>query len=262
MKETFLSVGSPLFIGLLTDLHNHPFDEIIDSVRNRRPDILCIAGDLILGHAPEEGHLCVEEQEHVLPFLRALTALAPVFLSLGNHEWPLCEGDLELIASTGCILLDNNWVRHGDVVIGGQTSAYVTESRRQRDAGEDPNPRPVPQGHSLTGLRGLASAYRLVPDTGWLPSFCAQPGFRILLCHHPEYYPVCLQSLDIPLVLSGHAHGGQWQFLGRGVFAPGQGLFPALTHGVYDHRLVVSRGLSNTTQIPRLNNPTEIVYIR
>ena len=32
--------------------------------------------------------------------------------------------------------------------------------------------------------------------------------------------------------------------------------------GVYDGRLVVSAGLSNTTWVPRLFNPTEVVYIK
>ena len=63
------------------------------------------------------------------------------------------------------------------------------------------------------------------------------------------------------LVLSGHAHGGQWQFFGHGVWAPGQGWWPRYTKGVYVGRLVVSAGLSNTTWVPRICNPTEVVYI-
>ena len=80
-----------------------------------------------------------------------------------------------------------------------------------------------------------------------------------------EYYPFI--PSEISLVVSGHAHGGQWRFydpfkrIWRGVLAPGQGWFPKWTKGVYDERLVVSAGLSNTTWIPRINTPTEIVYI-
>ena len=60
----------------------------------------------------------------------------------------------------------------------------------------------------------------------------------------------------------GHAHGGQWRIAGRGIFAPGQGLFPKLTSGIHDN-LVISRGLSNTGNIvPRINNPAEIIYLR
>ena len=100
------------------------------------------------------------------------------------------------------------------------------------------------------------------PDIGWLEEFERQPGYRILLCHHPEYYPRFLKGRDIDLILSGHAHGGQWRIGRQGIFAPSQGLFPRLTEGVHDGRLVISRGLANRTPVPRLNNPPEIVYIQ
>jgi predicted MPP superfamily phosphohydrolase len=104
-----------------------------------------------------------------------------------------------------------------------------------------------------------------LPDTTWLTAFSATPGYHILLCHHPEYFPRIPESIE--LVLSGHAHGGQWRLYNPfkrqwiGVFAPGQGLWPRWTKGVYEGRLVVSAGLSNTVSVPRLFNPTEIVYI-
>ena len=49
--------------------------------------------------------------------------------------------------------------------------------------------------------------------------------------------------------------------MGKGIYAPGQGLFPKLTSGIVDQRLVISRGLANNTLIPRLWNPEEIIYI-
>ena len=67
--------------------------------------------------------------------------------------------------------------------------------------------------------------------------------------------------MPIDLTLSGHAHGGQIRLLGQGLFAPGQGVLPRYTSGVYEGRLIVSRGLANTTFVPRLFNPTEMVYI-
>lgn len=87
------------------------------------------------------------------------------------------------------------------------------------------------------------------------------PGYRILLCHHPEYYPRYLMGRKIDLILSGHAHGGQWRIGQQGIYAPGQGLLPRLTSGVVDRKLVISRGLFNRAMIPRVNNPTEIVYV-
>jgi predicted MPP superfamily phosphohydrolase len=49
--------------------------------------------------------------------------------------------------------------------------------------------------------------------------------------------------------------------LGRGLYAPGQGIFPKYTSGIHAN-MIISRGLSNTAGfIPRLFNPREIVYI-
>ena len=61
--------------------------------------------------------------------------------------------------------------------------------------------------------------------------------------------------------MSGHAHGGQWRIFGRGVYAPGQGIFPKYTSGVIDGRCVISRGLSNHTHVPRIFNPPELVMV-
>ena len=83
------------------------------------------------------------------------------------------------------------------------------------------------------------------------------------MSHHPEYYDKYLYVYDndIDLVLSGHCHGGQIRLFGRGLFAPDQGILPKLTKGVYK-KMIISAGLSNTAKpIPRLFNPTEIVYI-
>lgn len=189
-------------------------------------------------------------QENVLPFLRACCGIAPTYLSLGNHELYLTEEDLRRIEATGVVVLDNEYVAvHSvGVLIGGLTSGYVMRQRAHLSS------------HRLTD-----STERDIVFTSWLSDFAAQPGFKILLSHHPEYYPFIPSKVN--LILSGHAHGGQWRFydpfkrIWRGVLAPGQGWFPKWTKGVYDGRLVVSAGLCNTTRIPRINNPTEIVYI-
>ncbi len=70
---------------------------------------------------------------------------------------------------------------------------------------------------------------------------------------------------DINLVLSGHAHGGQFRipFIG-GVVAPNQGLFPKYTAGVFeknDTGMIVSRGLGNSIILFRVNNRQELVVV-
>lgn len=70
---------------------------------------------------------------------------------------------------------------------------------------------------------------------------------------------------NIDLVLSGHAHGGQFRlpFIGR-MFAPNQGIFPKYDAGLYtkgNTNMVVSRGLGNSIIPIRFNNRPEIVVI-
>ena len=159
-------------------------------------------------------------------------------------------------------VLDNEWksitVGNEKIVIGGLTSGYVTDYRAFR-ATQPAEPR-YPRREDLYGIGGSAHAAAHKPETTWLSDFAAQPGYHILLSHHPEYWPL-LKNENIDLILSGHAHGGQWRFFGHGVWSPGQGWWPRYTKGVYEGRLVVSAGLSNTTWVPRLFNPTEVLYI-
>lgn len=88
-------------------------------------------------------------------------------------------------------------------------------------------------------------------------------GVDILLCHFPDkiaFYTV----YGVPLTFSGHTHGGQFRIplLHIALYAPGQGLFPEYTAGLYEERgsyMIVSRGLGNSSFPFRIHNPPEIV---
>lgn len=90
--------------------------------------------------------------------------------------------------------------------------------------------------------------------------------YRVVLSHRPHYLSF-YNSIPCDLILSGHAHGGQWciPFTKIGLYAPQQGIFPKYTHGIYDlkgKKMFVSRGLaSGTPKIPRLFNNPEIGWI-
>lgn len=214
------------------------------------------------GSYPHDDRSPLETQENVLPFLSGCASLAPTFMSLGNHELYLDDEDNEEIEKTGVTVLDNEWrttqLNKRTVVIGGLTSGYVTDYRAFR-ANTDSCSR-YPRQEDLSGVGGAVTARSHNPKIDWLDDLAAVPGYHILLSHHPEIWPE-IKGKGIELVLSGHAHGGQWRIFGHGVWSPGQGLWPRWTRGVYDGRLIVSAGLSNTTWIPRFGNPTEVVYI-
>ena len=253
LRETMLPVaGCPLVIALLSDLHDAPIGEIAASLSRRKPDVICVTGDYINAKRRLETDV-VANCAHVLPFFRLCASAAPTFVSLGNHEWMLTDDDIACIEATGAVVLRDRFVRHRNVCFGGLTSSIFTHYRREVvDAGLGAQ-FPYPAAAGITTRR--------TPELDWLEAFASAPGYHILLCHHPEYFPLYLRDRNIELTLSGHAHGGQIRLFGHGLYAPGQGLFPKLTGGVYEGRLAVSRGLANTSLVPRLFNPPEMVYI-
>ncbi|MGB4138298.1 MAG: metallophosphoesterase, partial [Saccharofermentanales bacterium] len=89
-------------------------------------------------------------------------------------------------------------------------------------------------------------------------------GFTVLLSHRPELFDVYVDC-GVDLVLSGHAHGGQFRlpFVG-GIVAPDQGLFPKYDAGLYaaeSTNMIVSRGIGNSIIPFRFNNRPEVVLI-
>ena len=89
-------------------------------------------------------------------------------------------------------------------------------------------------------------------------------SYRILLSHRPETFGAYV-SQQIDLVLTGHAHGGQFRLpVIGGVIAPNQGLFPKYDAGLYTEgktNMIVSRGLGNSVLPFRLNNRPEVVIV-
>lgn len=214
---------------VLSDLHTSVPDELYRTLKEKSPDFVTIPGDFIDGKAS-----CAP---HMLFLLKQLACLCPCYYSGGNHELFTRE-DAALISGTGAVYLDDSFALFdGRIYIGGLSSgfAFSKQSRYMK----------TPQ-----------------PDLDFLRRFDSLDGFKLLLSHHPEYYPEYIKDTGIDLVFSGHAHGGQWRFFGRGVFAPGQGVFPKYTKGVYDGRLVVSAGLGGHTFVPRIFNPKELVLVR
>lgn len=272
MKEPIYDVpaGFDLKIAVVSDLHARDGIRVIRSLEKHKPGLIAIPGDFVQKKRPQKhGKILdipiVAFQKNVMALLVGCAAIAPTFVSLGNHESVLDEEDLALVKSSGVILLDNTFQRFSsDVVIGGLTAGHVLNYRE----------------YKASWLRSFGRTERYpsrsageMPDwfqveANWLYDFERQDGYKILLNHHPEYWNLrdpYLSARKIDLVLSGHAHGGQMRFFNRGLYSPGQGFFPKYTKGVFtgtNGRLVVSTGLCNTAKlVPRINNPTETVYV-
>ncbi|MBR4866000.1 MAG: metallophosphoesterase [Clostridia bacterium] len=209
-------IVTPITLALVSDLHNRNAKKVLAELEKLHPDMILMPGD-IFDHQPLPGK---RKQYESLRFLQECGKIAPAWFSVGNHEW-VAEENLEaILASCGVALLDDTAQRVGikgnDVVIGGLTSPCGRAGRYSR-------------------------LYTPDPDVKFLDRFSDMKGYKILLSHHPEYYPRVIAQRSIDLTLAGHAHGGQIRFRGQGLFAPGQGFFPKYTSGLYDGKLVVSR---------------------
>lgn len=189
-------------------------------------DLLAITGDLFDSHHPKR-------HRDALRFARLVGGSGKAYFVEGNHEGKMAayrESYRQQLLSTGVRVLDNE----------GLNLSYKDCSYR------------------LVGIKAEA-------DTNTLLSLCHGQGFDILLSHRPERIEEYAQA-GADLVLSGHAHGGQWRFFNRGLYAPDQGLFPKYTKGCYKKgstTLYVSSGAaSHDAWIPRIHNRPCVELLR
>lgn len=187
-----------------------------------RVDAILIAGDLVDRHSG--GY------QRAIQFLHDAPDIAPTFYAIGNHEWKLEQRDLYWphVEASRVTVLDNRFVPFRGILLGGLSSAPPHQVR-----------------------------------TDFLSAADDEPAFKLLMCHHPEYYKRYVSPHRVDLTVAGHAHGGQVQLFGRGLYSPNQGWLPRWTHGFYfDGKLLVSRGMTNATWAPRINNPCELILLR
>lgn len=214
-------IPEKLRFAVAADLHSSPFEDVMEDFA--RCDAVLLPGDLADRHRRDNS---LAER-----FLLEAPKAAPVFMSVGNHEWKMKNRDafLQKVADSRVTLLDDESVLFHGIHIGG-----------------------------------LSSRKENTPNLAFLDAFEKEEGFRLLLCHQPEIWRDYVAGRDIDFTLCGHAHGGQIQIRGRGLYAPGQGLFPRLTHGLHgDGKMLISRGMTNSAKppVPRIGNPCELIIL-
>ena len=249
---------------LVTDLHNCDHTDLLELLREESPDLILCAGDILERNDPgasvwtekgidaviasigkqtlrkkmmwvldriteRNGEPTHRAEDIAIEFLKALPSIAPTFYSVGNHEWYFTDGDRQIFDEYGITLLDN-----------ADCEAEI-------------------KGNWLR-IGGLSTRY----DLDWLREYSRKDGYKILMCHHPEYYRKAIQNTELDsfgLVVSGHYHGGQWRILNRSVYVPRTGLFMKSAAGQYG-KLIISAGTSNTSRFSRFGNPCELVMIK
>ena len=241
-------IQEPVRVLQLTDLHNAEFGvdntRLIAKCEEQNPDIILMTGDLINMNEPDT--------DVAASLISALTEIAPVYVSIGNHEIEHEQNfgtDYRAIyEEAGATVLEQEYVNltinNQPVRLGG-IAGYCVPAKHLKTNEADPE------------------------ECAFLADFQDTDRYTILMCH----MPVCwienegLDEWDVDCVFSGHAHGGQiiLPFVG-GLYAPDMGLFPGELQGVFNSKdntkhLILSRGLGSGTWIPRINNRPEIVTV-
>ena len=241
-------INTPVRILQLTDLHNIEFgennQELINRVATQSPDLILIMGDLLNSDEPRT--------DIAANLISSLCDIAPVYISLGNHEMEYQDNFgvniIELYQAAGAEVLE---YQYEDITVNGQQLR-------------------------LGGIYGYCLPKKYLDTDEADPEECAfltdfqnTDLYTVLMCHIPVCWMINdgLEEWDVDCVLSGHVHGGQVIFLLiGGVYAPDMGWFPGRLKGIFSSEtgnklLVLSSGLGNTENIPRFNNIPEIVVV-
>ena len=216
----------------LSDLHGQSFGKnqhhLVTKINTFKPDIIAITGDLFdSSYDDEVSFTLIEQLKHY-----------PIYFVTGNHEaWINHYNKLEQrLLELGVHILRNESI---SLEINNQTIALI---------GIDDPEFGVSVDNNLT---------KTLKTT-------ATDSYKILLSHRPEAFETYVTS-GVNLVLSGHAHGGQFRFpfIG-GLVAPDQGFFPEFEEGIHTKNqttMIISRGLGNSIIPQRLFNRPHLIEI-
>ncbi|WP_215491875.1 metallophosphoesterase [Fenollaria sporofastidiosus] len=236
-------INKPMRIALITDLHSCRYGAgqktLIDAVNREKPDIVLLGGDIFDDEIPDE---------NTKVFLTAIAKDYPCYYVTGNHEYWSMRSD-EMLA----------WLdEHGIKDIGGKCVRVSQNSNEITLSGVNDPDQARYTGRGI-GMRAELDKTRDARHAD---------EFSILLAHRPSFVNIYL-DYGFDLILTGHAHGGQWRIPGilNGTFAPDEGFFPKYAGGLYsfDHgtEMIVSRGLAReSTRVPRIFNRPELVIIK
>lgn len=230
---------------LLSDLHGNPFlcnnNKLITLLAAEKPDAILVAGDMV-------NRYVIKQNRSIPHFLMKLTKIAPVIVSIGNHEdvirrnYPdYFQTFYSMLTRTGIYVLDNECI---ELTIKGKKINFC--------------------GFTIDAKYYQCKGIRTHLDTNELRKL---PDYHfentILLAHNPDYFEE--YSSLAPLVVSGHIHGGMVRLPGIGGIISPQLYFPPYTKGCYskeDSVMVVSAGLGSHTLPIRFRNPVEYCVIR
>lgn len=239
-------INNDVNIVMIADVHDQHCkvkNQIIDRIKQLKPDIILCVGDIIDNES--------ESDKSIIEFLSSLLKISDVYMSLGNHEleYPDSKQLIENIKNIGVIVLDKKYQdieANGNIIrIGGMYDYAFSQKTGDIDQETMKN-----------------DVYRFLTEMKQTSSF------QLMMAHRPDSFIFGnAYKWDFDLIVSGHYHGGQviLPYAG-GLYAPELGWFPEVDYGHYklkDMDMIVTRGISSGDEkFSRFNNPPEIVSIR
>lgn len=241
-RITSSHVTEKLRIVFLSDLHLREYGErnteLVDEIKSLDPDLILLGGDLVTYPNPDV--------ESALSLCRKLAWVAPTYAVLGNHESEMIYGGVDeklaqKISMTGVFLLRNE---SKTIRLGSNTI-------------------------ELVGLEGACKDYDYY---NYGASDCMErlstqyDALRIVMDHVPMKFVNYYQDYPFDIGFAGHTHGGliRLPILGR-LYSAEEGLFPQYAGGKYqlknNAQLVVGCGLGDSSWVPRVYNPPELVLV-
>lgn len=225
----------------LSDLHAATFGKnqkhLLQLIDSLHADMAMITGDLI----DRRRTLTEQKMQPALTLLRELSRRMPVLRVDGNHETCSCLRE--------------------------QFTASAAKAGAQNVTGRALTVRKGNDSFAVVGLPDISDfCYDEKEWTRTVHQLCAPHTgtFYVALSHRPQYLDT-YASEGLPLVLCGHAHGGQVRLpVIGGLYAPEQGILPQYTSGSHTKgqtQMIVSRGLGNSGFPFRFCNRPEPVLI-
>ncbi|MCX0350870.1 metallophosphoesterase, partial [Clostridium perfringens] len=232
----------------LSDLHGKEFgknnEKLKRSILKEKPDLVVATGDMI--------DSSLKNMEGIIDFLSVLSKGVKVVYISGNNEQRCKKAEyiFESLKSKGVIVLRNEIIT---LSLSGVKVNILGMFEK-------------PKGDLHSSLKKINGSYAYEDSHKLFKRLESLEGLKIVLSHYPEIFEAEYSKYNFHIMFSGHAHGGQFRIpiVKRGLIAPGQGFFPKYTEGMHGNKnkLIISRGLGNSTKITRLFNRPEIVNVK
>lgn len=175
-------------------------EKILKITRKNQPDYILLSGDI----------LSAINMNPTLSFIQKLREITLVIYAIGNHnnDFSTYKIFCHELRRLGVIVLNSksysfkelNFIRIED-----QSNSQISNSNFKDNY-----------------IQFIEKHQALIQEE----------KYNILLAHHPNFLE-SYSKLKANLILSGHAHGGQWQipFTKIGILAPDEGYFPRHVKG-------------------------------